>query len=146
MPADPNIIKGRGESVLLACWSGRDYAEVSSLQRAMVHEAISQLEFSEDERVLDVGCGDGLLTRAAARMLPLGYAVGVDASPRMIATAHAATAPTESGPWFVVADARRLPFGPAFRCRGVFQRVALGSRTAAGTSLAAEVARLSQHS
>ena len=137
MPADPNIIKGRGESVLLACWSGRDYAEVSGPQRAMVHEAISQLEFSEDERVLDVGCGDGVLTRAAARMLPLGYAVGVDASPRMIATAHA---------WFVVADARRLPFGSAFRCRGVFQRVALGSRTAVGTSLAAEVARLSQHS
>ena len=63
MPADPNIIKRRGESVLLACWSGRDYAEASSLQRAMVHEAISQLEFSEDERVLDVGCGDGFLIR-----------------------------------------------------------------------------------
>ena len=29
------------------------------------------------------------------------------------ATAHAA-APTDSGPWFVVADARRLPFGPHF--------------------------------
>ena len=123
MPADPNIIKRRGESVLLACWSGRDYAEVSSLQRAMVHEAISQLEFSEDERVLDVGCGDGVLTRAAARMLPLGYAVRVDASPRIIATAHAATAPTESGPWFVVADAgnhpdldrRTLDEAPVFR-------------------------------
>ena len=70
----------------------------------------SQLEFSEDERVLDVGCGDGLLTRAAARMLPLGYAVRVDASPRMIATAHAATAPTESGPcswWLTPAAAFR---------------------------------------
>jgi cyclopropane fatty-acyl-phospholipid synthase-like methyltransferase len=66
MPADPNIIKRRGESVLLACWSGPDYAEAGSLQRTMVHEVISQLAFSEDERVLDVGCGDGLLTRHGA--------------------------------------------------------------------------------
>ena len=95
-------------------WSGRDYAAVSGLQRAMVNEAIAELEFSEKERVLDVGCGDGFLTRAVADMVPLGYAVGVDASPRMIATAHAAAVPTESGPWFVVADARRLPFGRHF--------------------------------
>ena len=95
-------------------WSGRDYAEVSGLQRTMVNEAIAGLEFSEDERVLDVGCGDGFLIRAVAGMVPGGYAVGADASPRMIATAHAAAAPTESGPWFVVADARRLPFGPHF--------------------------------
>ena len=95
-------------------WSGRDYAEVSGLQRTMVNEAIAGLEFSEDERVLDVGCGDGFLIRAVAAMVPGGYAVGADASPRMIATAHAAAAPTESGPWFVVADARRLPFGRHF--------------------------------
>ena len=95
-------------------WSGRDYAEVSGLQRTMVNEAIAGLEFSEDERVLDVGCGDGFLIRAVAGMVPGGYAVGADASPRMIATAHAAAAPTDSGPWFVVADARRLPFGPHF--------------------------------
>ena len=94
-------------------WSGRDYAEVSGLQRTMVNEAIAGLEFSEDERVLDVGCGDGFLIRAVAGMVPGGYAIGADASPRMIATAHAA-APTDSGPWFVVADARRLPFGPHF--------------------------------
>ena len=95
-------------------WSGQDYAEVSGLQRTMVSEAVAQLEFSEDEWVLDLGCGDGFLTRAVAGMVPVGYAVGVDASPRMIATAHAVGATTESGPWFAVADARRLPFGRHF--------------------------------
>lgn len=95
-------------------WSGRDYAEVSGLQRTMVNEAIAGLEFSEDERVLDVGCGDGYLTRAVAGMVPDGCAVGVDASPRMIETAHSGGEATDSGPWFVVADARRLPFAEFF--------------------------------
>jgi trans-aconitate 2-methyltransferase len=95
-------------------WSGEDYAKVSSLQRAMVEEAKSSLALAEADRVLDVGCGDGYLTRQMAGMVPGGYAVGVDASKRMIATAHAAGAPAESGPWFAVADARELPFGEHF--------------------------------
>ena len=65
-------------------WSGEDYAKVSSLQRTI------------------------------AGMVPGGYAVGADASKRMIATADAAGAPAESGPWFGFADARRLPFGEHF--------------------------------
>jgi SAM-dependent methyltransferase len=65
-------------------WSGEDYAKVSSLQRTM------------------------------AGMVPGGYAVGADASKRMIATADAAGAPAEFGPWFGFADARRLPFGEHF--------------------------------
>lgn len=72
-------------------WSGRDYAEISGLQR-----------------------GDGFLTRAIAVMVPEGYAVGVDASPRMIATAHTGGDATPSGPWFAVGDARRLPFTEFF--------------------------------
>lgn len=95
-------------------WSGRDYAEVSGLQRTMITEAMAALSFSPDERVLDIGCGDGFLTRAIADLVPRGGAVGADASRRMIATAHEATAPTASGPWFVVADARRLPFTSCF--------------------------------
>lgn len=70
-------------------WSGRDYAEVSNLQRAMATEALTTLRFGHDDRVLDIGCGDGYLTPAVAGMVPDGFAVGVDASPRMIATAHA---------------------------------------------------------
>jgi trans-aconitate 2-methyltransferase len=95
-------------------WSGHDYAEVNSLQRAMVTEAVTALHFGAGDRVLDVGCGDGYLIHTVAGMVPDGYAVGADASPRMIETAHGSGEPTESGPWFVVADARRLPFTAFF--------------------------------
>ena len=95
-------------------WSGEDYAKISGLQRTMIEEAKAGLALGESDRVLDVGCGDGYLTRAIAHMVPRGYAAGVDPSRRMIATAHAAQAPTGAGPWFVRADARLLPFGACF--------------------------------
>ena len=95
-------------------WSGRDYVEVSNLQRAMATEALASLRFGHDDRVLDIGCGDGYLTRAVAGMVPDGFSVGVDASPGMIATAHASRRAGPSGPWFVVGDARRLPFAEHF--------------------------------
>lgn len=101
-------------TVLVTDWSGEDYARVASLQRAVLEEAKAALALAEADRVLDVGCGDGYLTRAIAHMVPDGYAVGADASQRMITTAHTAAAPSSSGPWFVVADARRLPFGQHF--------------------------------
>ena len=95
-------------------WSGKDYVKISALQRAMIEEAKTSLTLAESDRVLDVGCGDGYLTLAIARLVPTGFAAGADASRRMIATARAAGAPTHSGPWFVVADARALPFGAHF--------------------------------
>jgi trans-aconitate 2-methyltransferase len=101
-------------TVRMTDWSGRDYAEVSGLQRTMITEALAALSCAPDDWVLDIGCGDGFLTRAIAEMAPRGGAVGADASPRMIAAAHDAAEPTASGPWFVVADARRLPFSAQF--------------------------------
>jgi trans-aconitate 2-methyltransferase len=95
-------------------WSGEDYAKISGLQRTMIEEARGRLALCESDRVLDVGCGDGYLTRAIAQMVPRGYAAGVDRSRRMIATAKAAQQQMASGPWFVMADARRLPFGRCF--------------------------------
>jgi trans-aconitate 2-methyltransferase len=95
-------------------WSGEDYAKVSALQRAMIEEATASLVLAETDRVLDVGCGDGYLTRAIAAMAPRGCAVGVDASQRMVTTAHAVGTATGSGPWFVMADARALPFAEHF--------------------------------
>ena len=80
----------------------------------MATEAVRALHFGAADRVLDVGCGDGYLTRAVAGLVPDGGVVGVDASPRMIETAHSGGEATDSGPWFVVADARRLPFAEFF--------------------------------
>lgn len=45
----------------------------------------------EDHHVLDVGCGTGLTTRAAARAAPAGAALGVDLSAQMIDVARVVT-------------------------------------------------------
>jgi trans-aconitate 2-methyltransferase len=95
-------------------WSGDDYAQVSGLQRAMAEDAVASLTFDGAEWVLDIGCGDGFITRAVAAMVPAGRVVGVDPSPRMVATAHACAAGNPSEPAFVRADARRLPFAERF--------------------------------
>jgi trans-aconitate 2-methyltransferase len=91
-------------------WSGEDYAKVSGLQRAMAEEAVSALAFNGDERVLDIGCGDGFITHSIASMVPGGQVVGLDASPRMVIAAQAISGGGGSTPCFVRADARRLPF------------------------------------
>lgn len=92
-------------------WSGRDYVEVGDLQRTMITEARASLSFEQGAKVLDIGCGDGFLTRAIAdAVAPSGFAVGADASPRMIRAAAAQA----GGPSYVVADALRLPFAETF--------------------------------
>ncbi len=53
-------------------WSGRDHAEVSGLQRAMITDEMSALACSLDDWVLDIGCGDGFLTHAIADLVPGG--------------------------------------------------------------------------
>jgi trans-aconitate 2-methyltransferase len=98
----------------VADWSGEEYAKLSGLQRTMITEAMAGLDLREDDHVLDIGCGDGFLTRAIAGLAPAGTVVGADASCRMVTTAAEAATPGPSGPWFVVADARGLPFAQRF--------------------------------
>lgn len=51
-------------------WSGRDYAEVSGLQCTMITAARAALAFSQDDWVLDIGCGDNFLTLDIADLVP----------------------------------------------------------------------------
>jgi trans-aconitate methyltransferase len=65
-------------------WSAADYASNSVVQQTWARELIAKLKLRGDERILDVGCGDGKVTAEIAHAVAKGQAVGVDASPQMI--------------------------------------------------------------
>ena len=50
---------------------------------------LSYLSASPNDRILDIGCGDGPLTPSIAESVPQGYVLGLDASSNFITTAKA---------------------------------------------------------
>ena len=65
-------------------WNPADYAANSSSQQAWARELIAQLKPRGDERILDVGCGDGKITAELATAALHGSVKGIDSSPEMI--------------------------------------------------------------
>ncbi len=68
-------------------WNASGYARVAGLQEAMAAEVLSLLKLKGDERVLDLGCGNGKVTAEIAARVSNGFVLGVDASAEMIAFA-----------------------------------------------------------
>jgi trans-aconitate 2-methyltransferase len=95
-------------------WKAPEYARISGLQHAMAEEVLALLDLRGDERVLDIGCGNGKNTSEIAGRVPRGSVVGVDFSANMVAFARAQYAELHSNLKFQAADARHLPFGPEF--------------------------------
>lgn len=94
-------------------WNPADYEKSSSAQYGWAMALISELELCGDERILDIGCGDGRVTAHLAGMVPSGSVLGVDLSPEMIGFAsrkHAGQANLS----FQVRDASLLPFSEQF--------------------------------
>jgi trans-aconitate 2-methyltransferase len=73
-------------------FNGKEYEKASSHQKEWGSRMIEELDLRGDERILDLGCGDGALTAQLARGVPRGSVLGIDASVGMIETAekHAA--------------------------------------------------------
>jgi trans-aconitate 2-methyltransferase len=94
-------------------WNASEYARISTLQAAMAEEVLALLDLKGNERILDVGCGNGKTTAEIAARVPQGAVVGVDASADMIAFAAAHSA-LHANLQFVVADARHLPYQHEF--------------------------------
>ncbi len=96
-------------------WNAPGYARIASLQAAMAAEVLALLELKGNERVLDLGCGNGKVTAEIATRLPDGTIVGIDSSADMIAFAAENFSPAaRPNLRFETGDIRRLRFRQEF--------------------------------
>jgi len=68
-------------------FDGQKYKNASTHQKEWGTRIISELNLKGTERILDLGCGDGVLTKLLAEKVPEGKVLGVDASIGMLETA-----------------------------------------------------------
>ncbi len=68
-------------------FDGKLYEKASIFQQEWGNKLISELNLKGNEDILDLGCGNGLLTANLARLVPDGNVIGVDASEGMIEVA-----------------------------------------------------------
>lgn len=64
------------------------YEKASAHQKEWGLRLIGELDLRGNERILDLGCGDGRLTAELARFVPQGSVLGIDASEGMIEAAQ----------------------------------------------------------
>ncbi len=92
-------------------FDGKKYEQASSHQKEWGMGLIAELDLKGNERVLDLGCGDGALAARIAEMLPDGNVVGIDASQGMI---DVALPKTKDNLCFVLMDIDDLDFTEEF--------------------------------
>jgi trans-aconitate 2-methyltransferase len=72
-------------------FDGEKYRTASKHQKEWGSRIISELKLNGDEHILDMGCGDGVLTVQLAELVPHGLVLGIDASQGMIDSAKTLT-------------------------------------------------------
>jgi trans-aconitate 2-methyltransferase len=92
-------------------FDGKKYEQASTHQKEWGERLIAELDLRGDERVLDLGCGDGVLTARLAGLLPRGEVVGIDASQGMI---EAALPKAQANLSFRLLDINTLDFNKEF--------------------------------
>ena len=92
-------------------FDGRKYEKASAHQKEWGTKLIAELNLQGAERVLDLGCGDGVLTAQIADLVPNGEVVGIDASRGMI---DAARSKTRKNLRFVLMDINELNYVDQF--------------------------------
>ena len=99
-------------------WNGYDgthwadhHARYDAVNSGFNDAVLAAAAIVDQDRVLDIGCGAGQLTRLAARRARAGAAVGIDLSEAMLR--RAAELATEPNARFVRGDAQVHPFADA---------------------------------
>jgi ubiquinone/menaquinone biosynthesis C-methylase UbiE len=65
-------------------WDADEYANASSMQYRQALELIDKIKFNSKDRVLDVGCGDGKISRYISGFLEQGEILGIDITESML--------------------------------------------------------------
>jgi trans-aconitate methyltransferase len=134
-------------------WDAADYARVGAFVAELGGPALDLLDPQPGERILDVGCGEGTLTR---RIIERGATVlGVDNSPEMIASARtkgvdALLVPAEDMQFFAEFDAAfsnatlHWVLQKEQAARAIFRALKPGGRFAGEMGGEGNIARLQQ--
>lgn len=69
-------------------FDGEKYKKASRHQKEWGNKLISSLQLKGNESILDLGCGDGILTEQLSLLVREGYVLGIDASVGMIEKAE----------------------------------------------------------
>jgi len=93
-------------------WDGVEYRRISLPQYEINMAFLSEYNFAGNEKILDIGCGDGTTSRAMAAKIPQGTVLGVDTSSSMIAAAKQASNPVNIQ--FQLLSAQKLNFSQQF--------------------------------
>ncbi|MBA3035449.1 MAG: methyltransferase domain-containing protein [Desulfobacterium sp.] len=92
-------------------FDGKKYEKASAHQKEWGAKLIAELALKGNERVLDLGCGDGTNTALIAKLLPNGGVVGIDASTGMINVARPKEQPNLR---FILMDINAMEFKDEF--------------------------------
>ncbi len=118
MATQTTLISDPSNAGQVGAWDGNE-GELWAAQAERFDESLASYHgpflaaaaIRADDRILDVGCGNGLTTRDAARIAVNGAALGVDLSSQMLALARKlATAEGIDNVEFLHADAQIYPF------------------------------------
>ncbi len=96
-------------------WDPKVYERSSSAQQKWAEELLSRISIRGDEKILDIGCGDGKITAEVALLVPRGSVAGLDNSREMLSFARNRFSP-ESWPnlEFQFGDASDLKYEDEF--------------------------------
>ncbi|KFY64558.1 hypothetical protein V497_01653, partial [Pseudogymnoascus sp. VKM F-4516 (FW-969)] len=100
-------------------WSSTAYQNAAAFVPKLATKVVQWLDIQPTDKVLDIGCGDGILTNDLAKTLTTGTLHGIDSSPSMITTATASAPPNTT---YSVLDACALSSTPSLQT-GAFNKV-----------------------
>jgi trans-aconitate methyltransferase len=92
-------------------FDGEKYKQASKHQKEWGNKLMSGIDIKGNESILDLGCGDGVLSQQLSLLVPNGKVIGIDASMGMIQTAKEYESENLT---FICADINSLAYENAF--------------------------------